>query len=312
MTKIQYIFLILLLIFVASLVNLFYKPWLQDIQKRFPNLFLADLLPPISTPVTLSIGSLYGVRCTDPDRCDCTTIQEAAGPLEPFDVMEGEAIYVMNRQLAPGRYCLPSGVSHCNQNTSYQIFTASGWKCVPRRAAGSSTCHGDPNAADNNQLNVLWDYLENRKVDETKHLVNLYEKIGSQWRYRCKCESKDVWGRPMVQSTPWTCSVDYCVAEFPNVLVGMGFDGSQCQCGTAVHEDPDDKTSPCKLAISEITSRSLFKGRVDCTHEGSMTKHGLFCPSGERVLRSKETMVTAHAYVEDFLNKFVAHYYTDI
>lgn len=249
---------------------------------------------PIASPVTLSLGSLYGIRCPDPERCDCT----ALGRFEPFDVLQGEAIYVMNRQLAPGRYCLPSGVSHCNHNTSYQLFTASGWKCVPRMTH-ATLCHSE-HAKDNTQ-NVLWDYANHQKAADPLHV---YEKLSDGgWRYRCKCGSKDQWNRRMVSSTPWTCSVDYCVREIWNVTPGMGFDGSQCNCGTAVHEDPDDKTSPCQLENSQVVD-SKFIGRVECTNEASVTKHGLFCPSGERVLRSKETVVAFHAYVEEFLEEY--------
>lgn len=243
------------------------------------------------------MGSLYGFKCDDPHHCDCS---ELGQDLEPFDVMKNEAIYVMNHQLSPGRYCLPKGVSHCDQNTSYQIFTSSGWTCVPRTVS-PTICHSKD--THDNSGNVLWDRLENKKAEK---VLNVYEKLKSDnsWRYQCKCDARDMFNRQMVKSTPWTCSIDYCIAEILNVTSGMGFDGSECQCGTTPHADPNDKKSPCKLEISEIKNHK-FTGRVDCTSEISMKKHSIFCPPGEGVLRSEELTVMSFANLDHFLDAYL-------
>lgn len=292
MTKIQYISLILLLIFVTSLINIFYKPWLFDIQFLVPNAFS----PLQGTGVTISTSSLYGYKCPSEQVCDCGTLN---GDLVSFQVLENESIYVMDRQLTPGTYCVPRGVGNCNQRTSFQIFSSTGWHCVPR-TYNPLACKSDE-ALDNSQ-NRVWDYVLQKEVTQMENPYELM-KDGKTLRYRCKCDSLDAHGRHMVSSLPFVCSVDYCIKEFPKVLPGMGFTGTECNCLLYNHKNPLDKKSPCVNEYSRVENGKLL-GRVDCTSNISLKKHAIFCPPTDGVLKF-ETKIETNLNIANYLHKMV-------
>ncbi|KAG8172720.1 hypothetical protein JTE90_003909 [Oedothorax gibbosus] len=106
---------------------------------------------------------------------------------------------------------------------------------------------------------------------------NAYELLpdGETQRYRCKCDS--LFGKPMVESIPFVCLVDYCIKDISQPLRNMGFSGSGCECAIYPHQDPNDLKSPCVLESTRV-DQNVFTGRVDCTSEKSWVRKSIFCP----------------------------------
>ncbi|KAG8175224.1 hypothetical protein JTE90_022647 [Oedothorax gibbosus] len=298
MRKIQYISLILLLIYVVTFFNLFYKSWWYDVQSTLPSFLSRG-----GTGLTTSTCPLYGFKCPTQEMCDCQSLCPN-GEYVPFRVLDNEPIFLMDRQLEPGTYCLPKGIGGCNQKTSYHIFSATGWKCVPRNTSlyndETAACYSDE-AADNT-LNVLWDYLSNRPAQNVDYA---YERLpDGKLRYRCQCKSKDIYGKRMIESIPFVCSTDYCVKDIAQPLPMMGFNGFACECAMYEHKDYLDGKSPCVMAKSHVQPNNMFVGRVDCTTETSWEKKSIFCRPGEWVFRF-ETAVGGNSNMQDFVRQYI-------
>lgn len=263
-----------------TLINLFYKPLLSDVGTSFPNLFQRLWVP----AVTASTCPLYGFKCPTDEPCDCDRIC-SNGEFVPFHVMPNEPIYLTDRQLSPGTYCLPKGIGNCNQKTSYHVFSLTGWKCISRNTAlyrdeSLSACQNE-DALDNSQ-NVLWDNLLNLPA---RDIENPYEVLadGTTLRYKCHCDSLDIRGKKLVATLPFVCSVDYCVRDFMNPHPHMGFTGSKCECGVYLHADPTDEMSPCVAELMQVKD-DQFVGRVECMSNFSWQKSAIFCPKDRDVL----------------------------
>lgn len=263
---------ILFLILIVTIINLFYKPFLNESP-------VAHLLqgPWIST-VNAFACPLYGFKCPTDEACDCHQIC-GNGEYVSFQVMEGESIYLMDQKLVPGTYCLPKGVGDCNQTTSHHVFSSSGWTCIPRnKSIFQNPCYSDD--ARDNSKNVLWDHLKNKPAE---NIENAYETLsdGKTLRFRCKCDSPDARGHAMVNTLPFTCSVDYCIQDIPNPLPMMKFIGNKCECGPYLHEK--DETSRCVVERSRV-EQNVFTGRVNCMTNFSWKKKPIFCPFDEEAL----------------------------
>lgn len=271
-----YISLILLLLMLVTVVNLYYKPYLPTPQTRTP------FHEFFSHPVTKSVCPLQGFKCPQDELCDCHTFCKNGGEYIPFRVLHSDSrIFVMNQQLEPGTYCLPRGIDQCNLQTSYHIFSLSGWACLPQNSTvfygdKSQACQNDE--ALDNTLNVLWDFRMQSPV--TTAVDDFYEQWNGALRYQCKCDSKSLDGTPLVSSLPFVCSVDYCLRDIPNPLPFMGWDGDKCQCGPYFHLNTHNETSPCVLEKSRI-EQDAFIGRVDCMTQHSFHKKTLYCPSDD-------------------------------
>lgn len=294
MTKIQYISLILLLIFAVSIVNIFYKQWMYDVETTLPSVFGG------SSALSVSTCPLYGFKCPTEEACDCQSLCKD-GEYVPFRIMSDEPVYLMDRQLDPGTYCLPRGVGTCNQQTSYHVFSSTGWKCIPRNTALYDderlvACYNDL-AADHSR-NFLWDYQTNQPA---RDILDPYQTLsdGKTLRYRCHCESLDVRGNRMVESLPFVCSVDYCVKDFIRALPTMGFTGTGCQCEMYQHQDPNDDKSPCVMERTRYENNTLT-GRVDCMNQWSWIRSSIFCPRGDGVV-SFETPIYRVSSIEEYM-----------
>lgn len=263
-----------------SIVNLFYKPWIYDTQPKISQFFQRHF----ASPITRSTCALYGLKCKDDEVCDCANLC-TNGEFVPFRVMPNESIFLMNHQLTPGTYCLPKGIGSCNQKTSYHVFSLTGWKCMNR----NKSLYQDERLiacksaeARDNELNVLWDHLKN---EVAKDIDNPYETLGDgkTLRYQCSCNSIDLRNQVMISALPFTCSVDYCIANISNPLPNMGFKHGKCECGVYPHEDPNDKTSPCVMERQRVEKDELH-GVVSCMTNDAWKKSPIYCPSESGIL----------------------------
>lgn len=299
MLKNQYISLILLLIVVVTIVNLYYKPKLKDKKQTI------NWLEKIIDPITKFNCPLQGFKCPSNEPCDCEKFCTNANDFVPFEVLdESERIYVMNHKLTPGTYCLPKGIGNCNLNTSYHVFTLAGWSCLGLNDAvfkGDKKRACKNEEAQNNDLNVLYDHLEQKIAGD--NIEDYYEPLQDKLRYRCKCESKSLDGTPMISVFPFVCSVDYCLRDISNPLPIMGWKDGKCECGPYSHLDRNDLTSPCRKQISKIEQDALV-GRVDCMTEKSFVKHPLVCPTDDGIVFFKEYIVAGTDPTE-FVDKII-------
>lgn len=220
------------------------------------------------------------------------------GEYVPFRVMENETIYLMDQQLSPGTYCLPKGIGNCNQKTSFHVFSAAGWTCVPRNTSiFQDACHNEEAA--NNEQNVLWDYSKN---EPAKDVENPYETMSDgSLRYRCQCGSKDIRGKRLVPTLPFVCSVDYCVQDIPNSIPLMKFKDSKCECGPYLHAT-DREESPCVVERTRVERNTTLVGRVDCMADFSWKKRPIFCPKEEGALSFTTFFLHGESFT-DFIKK---------
>lgn len=206
----------------------------------------------------------------------------------PFQVMEGDRIYVMNQKLTPGTYCLPKGVDRCNLKTSFHMFSLAGWSCIGIsddifKQNKKTACKNEE--AQDHHLNVLWDYL--RDTEAGDDIDDYYEMYRGRYRYGCKCGSKSLDNSPMISPFPFVCLVDYCVRNFENPTPAMGWTGKKCECGNYFHEYPWDEASPCRKAYSRIEKKELI-GHVNCMTKDSFIERPLICPTEDNLVVFKE------------------------
>lgn len=240
-------------------------------------------------PITKSICPLQGFKCPSNKPCDCEKYCSNGKELIHFQVMDDtERVYIMNQKLAPGTYCLPKGIGKCNLKTSYHVFSLAGWSCL---GLNDEVFKGDKKTAckseeaQNNDLNILYDYLKNKEAED--NIDDYYESLKNDLRYRCKCDSKSLDNTRMISVFPFICSVDFCLRDIPNPLQFMGWDGEKCECGPYPHLISNDETSPCRKDVTRVEREELI-GRVDCMNKKSFVKHALICPNEDSQIKFKE------------------------
>lgn len=275
----------LLVLLLATLVNLYYKPFLKD---QDHSLYWINKL---IHPIFKSSCNLQGFKCPSDKLCDCNEYCANGSEFVPFTIVKGDHIYMMNQKLNPGTYCLPKGVDECNLQTSYHVFSMAGWSCIPINEEiftnnKKKACKSEE--AKNNELNIVWDFNEDRPAE--KYIDDYYEKLNvnpNRLRYGCKCGSKSLDNTPMVSVFPFVCSVDYCLRDIDNPPDRIGWNGQECVCGPFDHLIENDKTSPCQRKITKIDKNEII-GRVDCMTNKCFVKKSLICPTDDKTVIFKE------------------------
>lgn len=282
------------------MINLYYKPNLTD-KDRLINLFER-----VVNPISKSICPLQGFKCPSGEPCDCNKFCSNGNEFVLSHITNhDERIYVMNKKLTPGTYCLPKGVDKCNLKANYHVFSLAGWSCLPLnqvvfKGDKKKACKNEE--AENDDLNVLWDYLKNEEAGD--NIDDYYEPLGQNLRYRCNCGSKSLDGTPMISIFPFMCLADYCLRDIPNPLPFMGWNGKHCVCGPYFHLDSNDKTSPCRREKSRVENEN-FTGRVDCMTENSFLKQTLICPTTDRELIFREWIQRDSSDPTEFVDALV-------
>lgn len=264
---------------------MYYKPHFTDDDHPF------NWIGRFIEPITKSICPLQGFKCPSNKPCDCEKYCSNGKEFNLFQVVEEtDRIYVMNQKLSPGTYCLPKGIGQCNLKTSYHVFSLAGWSCL---GLNDDVFKGDKKTAckneeaQNNDLNILYDYLENKEVGD--NIDDYYEPLQNKLRYGCKCGSKSLDNTRMISVFPFICSVDFCLRDIPQPRSFMGWNGKECECGPYFHLDPNDTASPCRKETTRV-EKDEFIGRVDCMNEKSFVKQALICPTDDGQVIFKEKL----------------------
>ncbi len=237
--------------------------------------------------VTKTMCPLQGFKCPDDDHCDCRELCTNGLDYTRFQILANESVFVMDRILKPGVYCLPKGIEKCNYETTIPFLSLTGWACVPRNSSffnknESIACKSDD--ARDNSKNVLWDY---RLGKEARNIKDFYEKENDgQYRYRCKCESQSMDGTRMISPIPFVCVTDYCLRDIKNPNKASGWNGQSCKCTTYPHLVENDETSPCMSEVTRLKN-GMLNGRVDCMTETSYVRRAFLCPSDDNVMHFK-------------------------
>lgn len=279
--KINFIYLIIFLIFVISIYNVFYKPSIYKLfygNEKVSNFIeIPDVLD--------SDGKLFcainGYKCQN-ERCDCKSI--CKGEYKKFIIYPNENVVMFNEKLSPGTYCLPKGFEHCNVQTTIPIYSVSGWMCISKNPAifnknNLIACQNP--YADNNSKNVLMDTKTNTPVTN-EVIEDYYEMHNGQMRYQCRCGSLDKNGNQLIQlnDIPFKCVSDYCLSKLHHRrgIPGWDHDKKQCNCGNLLHEDPADLTSPCVEETFALNGNT-FLGAIKCMTLNSFEEYPIYCHS---------------------------------
>lgn len=282
------------------MINLYYKPNLTDKHR------LIHWFERVADPISKSICPLQGFKCPSGEPCDCKKFCSNATEFVLYHIADNdERVYVMNKKLTPGTYCLPKGVDKCNLKANYHVFSLAGWSCLPLnrvvfKGDKKRACKNDE--AENDDLNVLWDYEKNEEAGD--NIDDYYEPLGQNLRYRCKCGSQSLDGTRMISVFPFVCLADYCLRDVPNPLDFMGWNGQECVCGPYFHLDSNDKTSPCRREKSRVKDET-FTGRVDCMTENSFVKQTLMCPTTDKGLIFREWIQTDSSDPANLVDRLV-------
>lgn len=290
---------------IVTVFNLFYK------QRFSEKIHAMNAFYTSTHPIARSLCPLQGFRCPSNEPCDCEEICSNGSHFIKFQVMDRDApIFVMDRQLTPGTYCLPRGVDRCHHDTTVPVFSLAGWNCLPLNASvfqEDFTIACKSAEARHNERNVLWDYKKN---SEAAAGGDDYERFQGGYRYRCRCGSESLDGTRMVSPLPFVCVVDHCLRDMSHPAPFMGWDGSKCECGVYDHADPDDPTSPCRTVVSKV-DHGLLTGRVDgMTRDSFVPRVSLYNPSDERVMRFR-VAAEAPMPTRDYMDRILDVYRAD-
>ncbi|GFS31573.1 uncharacterized protein NPIL_30991 [Nephila pilipes] len=213
MAKNKYISFILFLILIVTLVNLFYKPWLRNVQPTIPHLLKGSWV----SSITRSTCPLYGFKCPTDEPCDCAQMC-SNGDFVPFRVLPKDPIFLMDQNLLPGTYCLPRGIGNCNQKTSYHVFSLAGWTCIPR----NQTLYQDQTliACHHEEAAIIQKYFVGSFTSATCLGGGKCIRNAGGWKnitISMSCNSLDILETHDVV-VPFVCSVDYCIKDILNPL----------------------------------------------------------------------------------------------
>lgn len=277
--KLNFMYLIIFFTFLISIYNLFYKSSIYRLFQlnKKPTNFLD--LPTILYSDDKLFCSISGYKCEN-DLCDCKTI--CNGQYNKFKIYPDENVVMFNEKLSPGTYCLPKGLEHCNMQSSYPIYSANGWICLPKNPSIWSRNHFiacQHSYAQDNSLNVLLDLKEN-KVVTGEDIKDFYELHNGKLRYQCNCASNDKSGNKLINldEFPFKCFSDYCLLKLRlnRKIPGWNNVTKECDCGNLLHENPNDFTSPCIDGINELNGVTLTSSTI-CKNKISLYDHPIIC-----------------------------------
>lgn len=276
--KLNFLYLIVFLIFVISVFNLYYKPSVLYLFRPKTSKFLNFPIPLQSDEKLFC--SITGYKCEN-EGCDCSTL--CKGKYEKFTVHPNDHIVMFSEKLVVGTYCLPQGLTICHLQHSIPVYSMSGWICVSKNPEIFQNNHmiacQNPYSEDNS-LNQLIDMKTNQVVTPTDIVQNYYEIFNDGFRYKCHCGSLDKSGKPLIalEAIPFQCASDYCLEKLHYWRNVPGFNSitKECDCGQYKHEDSSDRTSPCVQDAFKMKDFNLLS-IVHCTLPHSLKKRALYC-----------------------------------
>lgn len=279
--KIDFIYLIIFLIFIISIYNLFYKPGIYNLFGINKKSSKFTEIPPntVSSSDTKLFCSINGYKCEN-DMCNCKTV--CSGQYKKFQIYPEENVIMFNEKLSPGTYCLPKGFEHCNVTRSVPIYSVNGWICVPKNPSiwnNDNFVACQNSYAIDNFLNVLIDRKTNLPI--TNEIINdYYELYNGKLRYQCSCNSLDKSGNKLIHldEIPFHCFSDYCLEKikFRRGIPGFNSITKQCDCGHLDHENVNDLSSACVEKAFQF-QKNILSGSINCMNSNSLREHYIFC-----------------------------------
>ncbi|GFQ81313.1 uncharacterized protein TNCT_455601 [Trichonephila clavata] len=251
--------------------------------------------------------AINGFKCPDYN-CECS--QYCTGNnYEKINIFEGDEVILFNEKLDSGTYCLPKGFSKCNLNTSIPFYSANDWICIPRNNnifKGNNFIACKSPFAKDNSLNVLVDNKTGKIV--TSFVKDFYEIYSGKFRYECQCGSKDVKNNPMInlEEVPFKCVSDYCISNFLNVSMNIGWDPikKECNCQPFANENSEDLTTPCVQFKTGMSQNNTFNGIVKCTDKNSFTSYPMYCSNRENFFSFEKT-ITFEELPQNYLRNVI-------
>lgn len=229
---------------------------------NIPSLALVTASPDVARANSCGDGPLFIGTAGDDSDCVRACVNATARAVH---VADGETYTYRSTILAPGVHCTLGPRPECNMKTTVAMMTVNSVTCrtkFPRLVGGA--LGGDlvacNNAHINDPKNVLWDYLEDRRVDPWRSLINDEDELlpDGDYRYRCKFDGLDESGN-VYQAHPYNRFhpiANYCAAPLygahkdVRTVFNVAGTGYECVCGdpavTRVRNlVPGDPTSQC-------------------------------------------------------------------
>lgn len=295
--RINFIYLVLFLIFCITIFNVYYKQQWYAQSKR--NAVSLDAIPFAFSPFDKLFCPINGFKCPD-ETCDCA--HYCKGNYEKLHIYDDEHVVLFHEKLKAGTYCLPKGALKCHLKSSIPVYSVNAWTCIPRNTNVWKNNHfvacKSPYAKDNGR-NILYDHKTGKQASTA--ISNFYEMHNGRMRYQCRCDSKDFRGNKMIalDQVPFTCVADYCLSNIDDNNRNIGWRVDRCDCGPYGHENPRDDTSPC-IQTAVGLKDSTFTGFTKCTNTHSVDRQPIHCNKNYFTFQKE---MTFDNYARDFLKK---------
>lgn len=255
-------------------------------------------------------------------------------------VNDGETFAYESSILKPGVHCILGARPECNTKTTTVVMTVNSITCRPKypRLIGGKL-GGEIVACNNSHINdpqnVLWDYLENRRVDPWRTAIQDEDELmpdGDDYRYRCKFYGVDVRGNEYIEhpNDRFHPIANYCAdlvyRAHPDVRTVFGDDGQSfvCDCGdpaktrvrNLVSHDPSSQCSDVVYAVTNDVKRrkritvpykcvTLYSpltdiGRHPVCPDEKLTRRGSQMAAVELEFTTDESQLIEHPLYKDF------------
>lgn len=303
---------------------------------NIPTLNLVTTNPEVVKANNCGKGPVFiGATGKDLD-CIRTCLNDSA---KAISVNVGETFTYQSSILKPGVHCILGARPQCNMKTTVAMMTVNSIVCrtkYPRLIGGTL---GDDIVACNNShindpQNVLWDYLENRRVDPWRSVIQDEDELmpDGKYRYRCKFYGMDVRGNKYMEHphNRFHPITNYCAdlvyGAHLDVRTVFGDDGQSftCDCGDPAETRvknlvPDDPSSQCSDVAYAVTQDVKQRKRITVPYKcvtlyspladvgrypvcpgDKLTRQGSHMAAVELEFTTDESQLIEHPLYQDF------------
>lgn len=246
---------------------------------NIPTLNLSAANPEVVKANNCGKGPVFIGPTGDDSDCIRACVNDSARAVR---VDAGQTFVFQSSILKPGVHCTLGARPECNMNTTTAVMTVNSVTCRPKypRLIGGAL-GGDVVACNNSQIsdpqNVLWDYLEQRRVDPWRSAILNEDELlpGGEYRYRCKFYGVDVRGNAYTEHPHdrFHPIANYCAdlvyRAHPDVRTVFADDGQSfvCECGDPAKTRvknlvPDDPSSQCSDVAYGVAEDVKLRKRI--------------------------------------------------
>lgn len=206
----------------------------------------------------------------------------ANGSAKAVHVGDDEVFTYRSTILKPGVHCLLGQRPECNMKTTVAVMTVNSIACrtkYPRLIGGK--LGGDIVACNNSRIhdprNVLWDYLEDRRVDPWRSTIGDEDELlpDGDYRYRCKFLGQNERGNEYIEHpyNRFHPISNYCAdlvyKAHPDVRTVFSADRNSfnCLCGDPLTTRvrnlvPGDPSSQCSDVVYDVKTVVKKRKRI--------------------------------------------------